>query len=74
MRTVTCGECKNYIPPAPTYEPNSFGDCGYFEKWLEKFDGKKPPIHAQHEAFMKLGNKVFMPNIERGCVKFEKKL
>lgn len=72
MTTSCCGDCRYFVPPLPIYEPNSMGECQIMDAWLDKFPGRRPPVHKYDANYRALGNQVFMPLIARQCKKFIK--
>ena len=50
---------------------DGIGRCGPLEEWLNKFPLRRPRPRDYDKAFRDLGDKVFYPDIERNCSKYE---
>lgn len=73
LQMVTCRQCSRFIEPAQQFERNSMGSCSVFEKWLDKFPKRRPRPKEYDKNYAALGGKVWWPNVERKCAKFEAK-
>lgn len=67
---ITCGQCANFIEPAPQFDKNSMGACQVMERWLDKFLLRRPKPSEYDKNYAALGGKVWWPNVERKCAKF----
>ena len=67
---VTCARCRHF-----THDTIGFGDgigsCAPMETWLDKFPGRRPRPDAYDKNYKALGGKVFWPDVERICSKYD---
>jgi len=67
---VTCAECQHFTRDKIGWG-NGIGECEVMETWLNKFERRRPRPELYDKNFKALGNRVFWPDVERVCSKYE---
>ena len=67
---VTCAQCRHFTRDQIGFG-QGIGSCSPFEDWLNKFPRRRPKPRDYDNAFSGLGGKVFYPDSERHCSKYE---
>ena len=71
MDFVTCATCKNSIRDS-VGDGNGIMTCRVMESWLDKFPRRRPKPDVYDANFARLGGKVYWPDVQRACEKFER--